>query len=85
MIHESSIRCLLVEEVDSKPRLALRQLARNQFTDGDVTIEVAYSSLNFKDSLACQGHRGVVRKLPHIPGIDLAGTVVQVLVPRFKL
>lgn len=41
-----------------------------------VTIEVEYSSLNYKDALACQGHRGVVAKLPHVPGIDCAGRVV---------
>ena len=44
---------------------------------GEVLIEVAYSSLNYKDALACQGHPGVVRTLPHVPGIDLAGEVVQ--------
>lgn len=85
MIHESSIRCLLVEEIDSQPRITLRQLAREQFTDGNVTIEVAYSSLNFKDSLACQGHRGVVRNLPHVPGIDLAGTVIQSASPEIQV
>ncbi len=44
---------------------------------GRVTIEVAYSSLNYKDALAYQAHRGVVKQLPHIPGIDAAGTVVD--------
>jgi putative YhdH/YhfP family quinone oxidoreductase len=38
---------------------------------------VAYSSLNYKDALACQGHPGVVREFPHVPGIDCAGTVVE--------
>jgi acrylyl-CoA reductase (NADPH) len=40
-----------------------------------VLIEIAYSSLNYKDALATQAHPGVVRKLPHVPGIDCAGTV----------
>lgn len=44
---------------------------------GNVTIEVAYSSLNYKDALAYRAHRGVVKQLPHIPGIDAAGTVVD--------
>jgi acrylyl-CoA reductase (NADPH) len=44
---------------------------------GDVLIQVAYSSLNYKDALACQGHPGVVRAFPHVPGIDCAGTVVE--------
>ena len=42
-----------------------------------VSIAVEFSSLNYKDALACQGHRGVVGRLPHVPGIDCAGTVVQ--------
>lgn len=46
-------------------------------SSGEVTIEVAYSSLNYKDAMAYQAHRGVVKQLPHIPGIDAAGTVVE--------
>lgn len=44
---------------------------------GEVVIDVEYSSLNYKDALACQAHSGVVRKLPHIPGIDCAGVVSE--------
>lgn len=51
----------------------------------EVTIEVAYSSLNYKDALAYQAHRGVVKRLPHIPGIDAAGTVVDSQSPNFHV
>jgi acrylyl-CoA reductase (NADPH) len=51
---------------------------------GDVVIRVAYSSLNFKDALASQGHPGVVRNFPHIPGIDCAGTVVESTSPDYR-
>ena len=44
---------------------------------GDVAIQVAYSSLNYKDALAARGHPGVVASFPHVPGIDCAGTVVE--------
>ncbi|MEM8864870.1 MAG: YhdH/YhfP family quinone oxidoreductase [Planctomycetota bacterium] len=44
---------------------------------GDVTIQVEWSSLNYKDALASQGHPGVVSQLPHVPGIDCAGQVVE--------
>jgi acrylyl-CoA reductase (NADPH) len=44
---------------------------------GDVLIEVAWSSLNYKDALACRGHPGVVSNLPHVPGIDCSGTVLE--------
>jgi putative YhdH/YhfP family quinone oxidoreductase len=52
-------------------------ISRDELPAGDVVIEVAYSSLNFKDALACLGHPGVVRTFPHVPGIDCAGTVVE--------
>ncbi len=76
-------RALLVEstsDVSSKSpstRAAVTSLSSEQLPAGDVTIRVAYSSLNYKDALAYQGHRGVVKRLPHIPGIDAAGTVLE--------
>lgn len=51
---------------------------------GDVTIRVERSSLNYKDAMAACGHPGVVRKFPHIPGIDAAGTVVESAAAAFK-
>lgn len=45
--------------------------------DDEVLVKVEYSSLNYKDALAAGGHPGVVRSLPHVPGIDAAGTVVS--------
>jgi acrylyl-CoA reductase (NADPH) len=45
---------------------------------------VEYSSLNYKDALAARAHPGVVRKLPHVPGIDAAGEVLQSSNPRFS-
>ncbi len=53
-------------------------------TPGQVTIHVLYSSLNYKDALAAEGHPGVVKKLPHVPGIDAAGVVLASDYPRFK-
>jgi putative YhdH/YhfP family quinone oxidoreductase len=72
--------CLLVS-ADTTPEktvtAAVTQRDTSELPEGDVTIHVEYSSLNYKDALATQGHPGVVRRLPHIPGIDAAGTVVQ--------
>ncbi len=56
-------------------RAGLADLSEDQLPAGEVTIDVAYSSVNYKDALAAQAHPGVVRKLPHVPGIDAAGTV----------
>lgn len=55
----------------------VESIVLDDLPNGEVLIEVAYSSLNYKDALACQAHPGVVRKLPHVPGIDAAGKVVE--------
>jgi acrylyl-CoA reductase (NADPH) len=52
--------------------------------EGDVLIQVAYSDLNYKDGLAITGRGKVVRKFPMVPGIDLAGTVVESAAPEYK-
>lgn len=52
-------------------------LATEQLPAGEVTIEVDYSSLNYKDGLACIANGGVVRNYPHVPGIDAAGRVIE--------
>ncbi|RIK72587.1 MAG: oxidoreductase [Planctomycetota bacterium] len=49
----------------------------DQLPPGEVIIEVACSSLNYKDALACRAHPGIVRQLPHVPGIDCAGRVAE--------
>lgn len=54
---------------------SIEQLGQLQLPQGDVVIQVSHSSINYKDALASQGHRGVVSQLPHIPGIDCAGVV----------
>ncbi|GIW95557.1 MAG: quinone oxidoreductase [Pirellulaceae bacterium] len=53
------------------------QVPTRRLPDGDVLIAVRYSSLNYKDALAAQGHPGIVKGFPHVPGIDAAGQVVQ--------
>lgn len=78
MSSSSYVRCLMVEKTpQGGPTLHTRRLPEAFFDHDQVTIDVHFSSLNFKDTLACQGHRGVIRSLPHIPGIDLAGQVVR--------
>lgn len=84
MTNSDTIRCLIVEEVDGKPAMAVKQVARSSFGDGEVVIDISFSSLNFKDTLACQGHRGIIRRLPHVPGIDLAGIVSHSANPDFQ-
>ena len=47
-------------------------------------VRVAYSSLNYKDAMAATGHRGIVKRFPHVPGVDAAGTVVLSGAAQFK-
>ena len=52
--------------------------------EGDVVVQVLYSSLNYKDVLSATGNRGVTRKYPHTPGIDAAGIVAESASAEFK-
>jgi acrylyl-CoA reductase (NADPH) len=74
----STYRCFHVEK-DSAGNITrgVRQLPIDLLPAGEVLVKVEYSSLNYKDALAAGGHPGVVRKLPHVPGIDAAGVVEQ--------
>ena len=63
-----------------------RDLVRRSVTDlpdGDVLIDVRYSSLNYKDALSATGNPGVTRNFPHTPGIDASGVVVESSDPAF--
>ena len=74
----NQVRCYLVERHDSgKVDAAIKQIDFDNLPPGEVVIDVAYSSLNYKDALAATGHTGVARKFPHVPGIDAAGVVLE--------
>jgi putative YhdH/YhfP family quinone oxidoreductase len=71
-----TFRAVVIEEVDGKPKAGFKALSKNDLPQHDVLVEVAYSTLNYKDGLALTGGR-IARKLPMVAGIDLAGTVVM--------
>lgn len=62
---------------EGEPTGGLEWLGNDDLPAGEVLIEVEFSSLNYKDTLASRGHRGVVGRLPHVPGIDCAGRVLE--------
>ena len=62
---------------DGAVAYGVEEITVDQLPAGEVLIQVACSSLNFKDALACRAHPGVVKSLPHVPGIDCAGRVVE--------
>jgi acrylyl-CoA reductase (NADPH) len=68
-------RALLIEQDDGGPHARLAELADDELPEGDVVVDVAYSSLNYKDALAVTGTAPIARSYPMVAGIDLAGTV----------
>jgi acrylyl-CoA reductase (NADPH) len=75
---------ILIEKDENGYRASLTQISEDQLPEGNVTVRVAYSTLNFKDGLAITGSSPVVRKFPMVPGIDLAGTVEVSSHPDYK-
>ena len=74
----------MIVEGEGKPRAEFRSLSLAELPDYDVLVEVAYSTLNYKDGLAVSGKGRIARRLPMVAGIDLAGTVVESRVPEWK-
>ena len=68
---------ILIDKGESGQTVQVSDLDEAQLPDGDVTVDVEYSTLNFKDGLAITGRSPVVRKFPMVPGIDLAGVVTD--------
>ena len=68
-------KAILIEKDDDGYRSAVRELDDDALPAGDVTVDVAYSTLNYKDGLAITGKGPVVRSFPLVPGIDFVGTV----------
>ena len=69
---------------DDGQKLSFTELTDDDLMDGDVTVKVEYSTLNYKDGLALTGSAPVVRRFPLTPGIDFAGKVINSTNPRFK-
>ena len=69
------MQAILINKDDSGYSAQISQIEEQQLPTGDVLIQVDYSTLNYKDSLAITGASPVVRNFPMVPGIDLAGTV----------
>jgi acrylyl-CoA reductase (NADPH) len=75
---------ILIEKDEAGYRARTTQLEEAQLPEGNVTVRVAYSTLNYKDGLAITGKSPVVRQFPMVPGIDLAGTVESSSHPDYK-
>ena len=80
-----SFRALLARQDGDQITAAIETLDPAELPPGDVTIRVAYSSVNYKDALALTPRGGVVRNYPIVPGIDLTGEVVESHSPEFAV
>lgn len=75
---------MIIDAVDGKPKSGFRSLTLGDLPDHDVLVEVAYSTVNYKDGLAISGKGRIARRTPMVGGIDLAGTVVESRSPNWK-
>ncbi|MFP3925988.1 MDR family oxidoreductase [Pseudomonas sp. W5-36] len=75
---------ILINKDDNGYRAALTDIDDSQLPEGDVTVRVSHSTLNYKDGLAITGKGPIVRQFPMVPGVDLAGTVEDSSDPDFK-
>ena len=80
-----TFKAFLIEQHDKKVVSRFAELDETGLDPGEVTIRVAYSSVNYKDALAATGAGRIIRRFPCIGGIDLAGTVMSSSDPRFAV
>ena len=79
-----SFQALVVETQPTGQTVALRHLTPADLPEGDVLVQVAYSTINYKDGLAVTGKGKILRDSPIVPGIDLAGTVIESSHPDYR-
>ena len=78
-------RALVVEKAeDGTTSAGIQTIGEDRLPQGEVLVDVAYSTVNYKDGLCLGSGGGLVRTYPHVPGIDFAGTVAESTDPRYK-
>jgi acrylyl-CoA reductase (NADPH) len=80
----ATFKAIRIDKADKGTTAVLTQFDEAELMDGDVTVAVEWSTLNYKDGLAVTGKAPVVRRFPMIAGIDFAGTVAQSQHPAWK-
>jgi putative YhdH/YhfP family quinone oxidoreductase len=81
----TTFQALRLHAGEPEPERRIETLKLEDLSPGNVVIEVAYSSINYKDALASRGRNSIVRRFPRVGGIDLTGRVAQSDDERFKL
>ena len=80
----AKFKAILIEKADKGQTVGFADFDENDLMNGDVTVRVEWSTINYKDGLAITGKAPVVRRFPMIPGIDFAGTVESSSHPNWK-
>jgi acrylyl-CoA reductase (NADPH) len=79
------MRALVVErDANGQTAAGVQEIDESRLPDGDVTVAVEYSTVNYKDGLCLGSGGGLVKSYPHVPGIDFAGTIVGSADERYK-
>lgn len=78
-----TFQAVVVDQLNGSLRAETRFISLEDLPEGELLIQVAYSSINYKDALAMTPNGNIVKRYPLIPGIDLAGTVVDSQDSRF--
>jgi acrylyl-CoA reductase (NADPH) len=78
-------QAVVLNRIGSETEARIDHLGEEQLPDGEVTVRISHSCLNYKDALAITGKGAVVRSFPMIPGIDLSGSVVSTTDARFSV
>jgi acrylyl-CoA reductase (NADPH) len=79
-----NFQAIFITRTDQGQSVELRELGDTDLMEGDVTVDVEHSTVNYKDGLALTGKAPILRKYPLVPGVDFAGTVSASSHPEFK-
>ncbi len=77
------MQALILEQQDGKTLASVQAVEESRLPEGEVTVDIDWSSLNYKDALAITGKGKIIRNFPMVPGIDFAGRVHTSEDPRF--
>src|SRR5580693_5685538 len=80
----ATFKAIVIDKSDAGQTVRLTDFDDSNLMDGDVTVRVEWSTVNYKDGLAITGKSPVVRRFPMIAGVDFAGTVEQSSHPAWK-
>ncbi|MGP3591595.1 MDR family oxidoreductase [Vagococcus sp. WN89Y] len=77
------MKALILEQKENQTLAAVKDVALPALSEGDVRVDIDWSSLNYKDALAITGQGKIIRQFPMVPGIDFSGRVSESRDPRF--